>query len=173
MHVCSRTVPKLYQPLVNALRLFPGVDPTSNSVFIFSAEPVPFWVLFLTCWCLLQWLTHYGLVTQCGLLNLGKHWFEWWLVAWWHQAITWSNDDLYHKQYDPQLYLSMLFQGQFCCYHSFKVMAHVVVSIENGFPGGQWVNPAHSCWWTCPLLRLMTPGLTHWGPSDAYIVSVD
>ena len=23
----------------------------------------------------------------------GQHWFRWWLGAWWHQAITWSNAD--------------------------------------------------------------------------------
>ena len=30
----------------------------------------------------------------CTLLTIGQHWFRWWLVAWWQQAITWANVDL-------------------------------------------------------------------------------
>ena len=29
-----------------------------------------------------------------GNRDLGQHWFRQWLVAWWHQAITWTNVDL-------------------------------------------------------------------------------
>ena len=29
-----------------------------------------------------------------GDLDLGQHPLRWWLVAWWHQAITWTNVDL-------------------------------------------------------------------------------
>ena len=36
-------------------------------------------------------LTHCGLVTLYGDINLGQHWLREWLVAWWHQAITWTN----------------------------------------------------------------------------------
>ena len=39
-------------------------------------------------------LTHCGLVTPYGDINLGQHWLRQWLVAWWHQAITWTNIDL-------------------------------------------------------------------------------
>ena len=39
-------------------------------------------------------LTHWGLVTPYGNKDLVQHWFRQWLVAWRHQAITWTNVDL-------------------------------------------------------------------------------
>ena len=39
-------------------------------------------------------LTHCGLVTPFGGRDLGQHLFREWLVAWRHQAITWTNVDL-------------------------------------------------------------------------------
>ena len=38
-------------------------------------------------------LTHCGLVTLYGDIDLSQHWLRQWLVATWHQAITWSNVD--------------------------------------------------------------------------------
>ena len=38
-------------------------------------------------------LTHWGLLTPYGDRDLGQHWFRLWLVAWRHQAITWTNVD--------------------------------------------------------------------------------
>ena len=32
-------------------------------------------------------LTHCGLMMPYGDTDLGHHWFRWWLVAWWHQAM--------------------------------------------------------------------------------------
>ena len=46
----------------------------------------------------LQWLrlhlTHWGLVTPFGEIDLGQLWLRKWLVALRHQAITWTNVDL-------------------------------------------------------------------------------
>ena len=42
----------------------------------------------------LGWLTHCGLMTPYGDKDLGQHWLRQWLVAWRHQAITWTNVDL-------------------------------------------------------------------------------
>ena len=39
-------------------------------------------------------LTHCGLVTSYGDRDIGQHCSRWWHVAWWHQAITWTNIDL-------------------------------------------------------------------------------
>ena len=39
-------------------------------------------------------LTHCGLVTPYGDRDLGQLWLRQWLVAWRHQAITWTNVDL-------------------------------------------------------------------------------
>ena len=52
-------------------------------------------------------LIHCGLVMPYGDINLGRHWYRWWLVAWWHQAITWSNVDL-----SPVRFRDI--SGQFC-----------------------------------------------------------
>ena len=38
-------------------------------------------------------LTHCGLVMPYGDRDLGQHWLRSWLVAWRHQAITWTNVD--------------------------------------------------------------------------------
>ena len=38
-------------------------------------------------------LTHCGLMTPYGDRDLGQHWLRQWLVAWWHQAISWTNVD--------------------------------------------------------------------------------
>ena len=36
-------------------------------------------------------LTDCGFVTPYGYIDLSQHWFREWLVAWRHQAITWTN----------------------------------------------------------------------------------
>ena len=38
-------------------------------------------------------LTHCGRMTPHGDIDLGKHWLRYWLVTWWHQAITWTGVD--------------------------------------------------------------------------------
>ena len=38
-------------------------------------------------------LTHWGLVTPYGDMDLGQHWLKLWLVAWRRQAISWTNVD--------------------------------------------------------------------------------
>ena len=38
-------------------------------------------------------LTHYSLVTRYGDIDPGQHWLRYCLVAWWYQAITWTNVD--------------------------------------------------------------------------------
>ena len=49
----------------------------------------------LICICnfILQFLKliHWSIVLPYGDRDLGQHWLRKWLVAWWHQAITWSN----------------------------------------------------------------------------------
>ena len=39
-------------------------------------------------------LTHCGLVMPYDNIDLDQHWFREWLVAWQHQAITWTSVDL-------------------------------------------------------------------------------
>ena len=35
----------------------------------------------------------YTLEAICDVINLAQRWFREWLVAWWHQAITWTDVD--------------------------------------------------------------------------------
>ena len=64
-----------------------------------GTKPLPRAMLIKTC-CMVSLgndelsLTHCGLVTPYDDRDLGQHWFRKWLVAWWHQAITWTNVDL-------------------------------------------------------------------------------
>ena len=39
-------------------------------------------------------LTHWGPVMPYGNRDLDQHWLRQWLVAWWHQTITWTSVDL-------------------------------------------------------------------------------
>ena len=43
------------------------------------------------------WQLSPQLATPYGIMELGQHWSRWWLVAWWHQAITWNAVDLSSK----------------------------------------------------------------------------
>ena len=51
-------------------------------------------------WCMECMFEYSTILTQCGLVtpygdrDLGQHWLWQWLVAWRHQAITWTNVDL-------------------------------------------------------------------------------
>ena len=51
------------------------------------------------CLTVLSFLTHCGLVMPYVVRDLSQHWFMLWLVAWWHQAITWTNVDLSLSMY--------------------------------------------------------------------------
>ena len=43
--------------------------------------------------------THCGLETPHDGIDLGEHWLRLWLVAWWQQALTLTNDDLSSIQF--------------------------------------------------------------------------
>ena len=49
-------------------------------------------------------LTHCGLVTPYGNIDLGQHLLRYWFVAWQHQVITWTNIDLLPKSSGPVLF---------------------------------------------------------------------
>ena len=41
----------------------------------------------------LNLLTHCGLIKPYGNIDLDQNWLRWWLVAWSHHTITWTNAD--------------------------------------------------------------------------------
>ena len=49
----------------------------------------------LKAWTHILILTHWGQGTPSGDIDLDQHWLRYWFVARWHQAITWSNVDLF------------------------------------------------------------------------------
>ena len=49
------------------------------------------WPLMVLCGIIYNEWTHCGLVMPYDVIILGQHWFCWWLVVWWHQAIIWTN----------------------------------------------------------------------------------
>ena len=61
-------------------------------------------------------LTYCGLVMPYADINLGQYWLRLRLVAWWHQAITWTNADFswvrfcgIHRRAIQQLVSKLLF----------------------------------------------------------------
>ena len=65
-------------------------------ILTFSFKKMRFEVSSAKWWpfCLsLSGLIHCGLVMPYSTINLGQCWFSQWLVAWWHQAIAWTNVD--------------------------------------------------------------------------------
>ena len=69
-------------PIIIEMQIFSFNNKHSNML---SADWQPF------CSCL-NVLTHCGLVIPYGNIDLGQHWLMY--LAWWHQAVTWTNVDL-------------------------------------------------------------------------------
>ena len=73
----------------------------------------------------MQHLTHCSLVMPYGDIKLGQHWYRWWLVAWWHQAITWTKTTIhqwclveltweqFHRNWSRYLFLTGVWKLQF------------------------------------------------------------
>ena len=86
----------------NAAILLNGPLGTNFSEILIGVQTFPLKKMHLkmlsTKWhplCLgLNVLTHWGIVTPYGDIELGQHWLRLWLDAWQHQAITWTNVDL-------------------------------------------------------------------------------
>ena len=93
-----------------------SIEVKRSYIFLFSFLSLflicsAIWTLFLhqanhiSCCLLKKWTSSrsQNITTKAPLLNslgpsdvgdLGQHWIRWWLVAWRHQAITWTNVDL-------------------------------------------------------------------------------
>ena len=69
---------------------------------------------------------HCGLVAPYGRLDLGQHWFSYWLVSCRHQAITWTNVDLSSNVFWA-IHLIIIWQGvlvSFICNVFGKLFKH-------------------------------------------------
>ena len=65
---------------------FPCVSSIGNIFHVFNIEE-----LHKSCNIHGSFLSHCALVMQYNDIDLGQHWLRYWLVGWWHQAITWNN----------------------------------------------------------------------------------
>ena len=90
-------------------------------------------------------LTRWGLVTPYGDIDLGHHWLRQWLVAWQHQAITWTNVDLSSVKFCG-IHLTMILLV------ALKVSVHEIISkITATSPRGQWLSNSLRPGDTCAL----------------------
>ena len=99
------------------------------------------------------WLVKNKAGNKSGNIGLGQHWLRWWLVAWWHQAVTWTNVDLSSVE--------------FWCTHLWPILQEVLqisihkINFKNAlvklFPCVLGANKLSCVWW----------GLTH--PSSQFM----
>ena len=87
-------------------------------------------------------------VMLCGDIDLGQHWLWQWLVAWWQQAIDWTNVDFplvrfcgIHQRIISQWVTKLLF-----CIMSFKIILlklhpQLLGVNELIFPWGTFIFP--------------------------------
>ena len=89
-------------------------------------------------------------MTLYGNIDLGQHWSRKWLVAWRHQAITWTSADIIsdvlghlpESNFKPTLPATFLFDK--------LKFENQMFRIADTYPMGQWVKP------TFPTLDLRT-----------------
>ena len=84
---------------------------------------------------LLKFKFHWGLMMPYGDRDLGQHWLRQWLVAWRHQAITWTNVDLSSVRFSYSNHQRVIPQGK-----TWSSITEISLKISNlnfdsNFPG--------------------------------------
>ena len=123
-------------------------------------ETFIFWLKFHHS---VQAVTHCGLVTWYGDIDLGQHWFTQWLVAWHLQVLTGTNVDFslarfhgIHLRGISQWVSKVLCKLRLNTIYAFKITAKS--------PRGQWVNELislHGTHWHSPDLKQNWKSLHH------------
>ena len=107
-------------------------------------------------------------------IDLGQHWLRWWLVAWKHQAITWTKVDLSVRFSTIQLKVTVLetLMKEITTVH-LKIYTFKIKATSSR---GQWVNMGlaspNSC---CPVFIISPFSWVIWVGScqvDPYMASV-
>ena len=92
---------------------------------------------------------HCGLVPPYGDMELGQHWLRQWLVAWRHQAITWTNVDWSVRSHGIHLGASSLEDLKKTIKETRLKIA--VLKWHPGLPGANVLMPIvlleNSVWW--------------------------
>ena len=96
-------------------------------------------------------LAYLGLVTSYDDMDLGQHWIRCWFVAWWYQAIIWTNDDLTYN-HEPMAICfgccscSVAHQYQYICRHR-PLCGEFTSDWWIPHTNGQWSGKNVSIWW--------------------------
>ena len=106
--------------------------------------------MLYSIWLLKQLLTHYGRMTSYDDIDLRKRWLRQWLVAWRHQAITWTNVDLSSVR-SSDIRVRAISHNQALNHYQ---LANHFYKISFKSPGGQWIN----CTWWSPAWCQMLDG---------------
>ena len=94
---------------------------------------------------------HCGLVTPYGDRDLGQHWLRCWLVAWWHQAITWTTVD-WSSVKSSDIHIRAISQEMPQPSVTKICLKITFLKFHSNFPGGQWVFRTHPHGWGWPQL---------------------
>ena len=87
-----------------------------------------------------------------GVMEHGQHWFRQWLVAWWHQAITWTNVD-WSSVRSGGIHQRAIFQEIHKIWYEFE---NYDLRLHLHLPGAIELNDSHD------LVSTYTPYLVHW-----------
>ena len=78
----------------------------------------------LTEWC---HLANCGLVTPYGNIDLDQHWFSLWLVAEWHQAITWGTVNTLRPRQNGRHFPDDIFK---CIFLNQSIWISIAISLK-------------------------------------------
>ena len=84
-------------------------------------------------------LTHCGLVTPYSDRDLGQHWLRQWLVAWRHQAITWTNVD-WSSMKSSDIHIRAISQGMLQPSINKIRLKKTNLEFNSNFPGANELN---------------------------------
>ena len=109
-------------------------------------------------------LTHWGLVTPHGDRELSQPWLRKWLVAWRHQAITWTNVD-WSSVKSSDIHVRAISQEMPQPSITKICLKITCLKFHSYFPGANELSPCTTVWLTLWLADLYivweTPRL-HW-----------
>ena len=58
----------------------------------------------------------FGLMRCYNVMDFARHWLKWWLAAWHHQTITWTNGDLSSSIFFESLPLTQRLMSTITCH---------------------------------------------------------
>ena len=99
-------------------------------------------------------------MTQYGDVDLGQLWLRQWLVAWWHQAITWTNVDL--PSVMPCGIHLRAFSGENLKRPASKTSLKIVYWLHPDFTGASELKKSDCYWWFIKYMIMLWLMLGPW-----------